>query len=136
MIAIFQLADGTLRKLVLLQEPKKLTPTQIAIIVGILVAIILLICGCCIVCNREKIFKKRNNASTTAESDAPVPAGAAYPKQDNPQYTYGTNDSGMPLMPVPSAGAPPVQVWITKLKLFVNGASVLLTVYKCVDCNL
>jgi len=84
-IALFELSDGTIRKMVILQEPKQLTPTQIAIIVGILVAILLSIIGCCVFCNRNKIFKRN------AASDPPPPPAAV----------------AVPLVPVQPAVQPP-----------------------------
>ena len=95
-MALFQLKDGTIRKMILIQEPKPITGAQIAIIVTVIVLFILSIIGCCVFFNRDKICK----SETTSDSDQSTA------KSDEPQFTNGQADPGMPLMPVQQQNVP------------------------------
>ena len=109
-ILVFKLSDGTIRKLVIVDEPRPaMTTAQIAILVAVIIGIIIAIIGCCIYCNRKKAADTKQDLGDEVAAAAPV-AAAAVPadnavKNDQPQYPYGQPDAGAPPMGMPPPAA-------------------------------
>ena len=88
-IGIFQMSDGTIRKLVILKEPKQLTPAEMAQIIGVLVVVFLLVGGCCVFgISRTGLFKR--NSSSAAAVAMPLMAQQQPPVQPIPPAQVGT----------------------------------------------
>ena len=84
--ALFQLDDGTIRKMVLLRETPQMSPVQIAVSLGIVVASILSCIGCCCCyANRDKILKRNSAPPAAVVVAVPTDAGMSPTQQPYPQ---------------------------------------------------